>query len=158
VGDGPNAIAVLPNGRTAYVADANDGTVTPIAIKTLTAGTPITVGGNPIDIAITPDQAPVAQIHAGDFAPGSPTPFDAFGSSVAYGTITHYTWRFGDGVTVRTTVPTVQHLYTESGSFTATVTETSSAGTALKRVFTGHTMIENGGPSARASTTVIVPT
>src|SRR5512142_2290170 len=39
---------------TAYVADAA-GTVTPIAIRTNTAGTPITVGEDPSVIAITPN-------------------------------------------------------------------------------------------------------
>jgi YVTN family beta-propeller protein len=40
---------------TAYVVSAVSGTVTPILTATDTAGSPITVGSNPVAIAITPD-------------------------------------------------------------------------------------------------------
>ena len=52
---------ITPDGKTAYVANAGSGTVTPIATATGTAGPPITVGSYPGAIAITPDtvtQAP----------------------------------------------------------------------------------------------------
>ena len=52
-GGGPYAIAITPDGKTAYVA--NSGTVTPITTATDTAGTPITAGSDPYAIAITPD-------------------------------------------------------------------------------------------------------
>jgi YVTN family beta-propeller protein len=55
VGSGPDAIAITPNGQTAYVVNGGSGTVTPITIATGTAGTPITVGTDPEAIAITPD-------------------------------------------------------------------------------------------------------
>ena len=55
VGTNPDAIAITPNGATAYVANDNDGTVTPIDLAANTAGTPITVGTQPNAIAITPD-------------------------------------------------------------------------------------------------------
>ena len=54
VGDGPQAIAITPDVKTAYVANLLGGTVTPIATATNTAGPPITVGSEPIAIAITP--------------------------------------------------------------------------------------------------------
>jgi YVTN family beta-propeller protein len=41
--------------RTAYVTDNSSNTVTPIDIATNTAGTPITLGGSPVSVAITPD-------------------------------------------------------------------------------------------------------
>jgi YVTN family beta-propeller protein len=40
---------------TAYVANFSSGTVTPISTAINKAGKPITVGGNPAAIAITPD-------------------------------------------------------------------------------------------------------
>ncbi len=55
MGSGPDAIAITPNGSTAYVGNYNDDTVTPINLVTDTAGTPIPVGGAPTSIAITPD-------------------------------------------------------------------------------------------------------
>jgi YVTN family beta-propeller protein len=48
------AIAITPDGTTAYVANYNSGTVSPIDLAIDTAGTPITVGTKPIAIAIVP--------------------------------------------------------------------------------------------------------
>ena len=55
VGSNPDAIAITPDGKTAYVANDGSDTVTPIATATNTAGPPITVGSGPNAIAITPD-------------------------------------------------------------------------------------------------------
>ena len=49
------AIAITPDGKTAYVANEGSNTVTPITVATGTAGTPITVGSTPDAIAITPN-------------------------------------------------------------------------------------------------------
>jgi DNA-binding beta-propeller fold protein YncE len=55
VGSDPVAIAITPDGSTAYVADSGDGTITPIALPSGTPGPKIVVGGNPVDIGITPN-------------------------------------------------------------------------------------------------------
>ncbi len=60
VGPGPMGIAITPNGKWAYVANAGwwghmGDTVTPINLKTNKAGKPIPVGKAPIAIAITPN-------------------------------------------------------------------------------------------------------
>jgi YVTN family beta-propeller protein len=56
VGRFPDAIAITPNGKPAYVANGDGtGTVTPITTATNTAGPPITVGNDPRAIAITPN-------------------------------------------------------------------------------------------------------
>ena len=57
VGGGASAIAITPNGKTAYVANVaygGTGTVTPIRTATNTALKAITVGAEPWPIAITP--------------------------------------------------------------------------------------------------------
>ena len=57
VGTGPTAIAITPNGATAYVLDVNNGgssSVTPIATATNTPGPRIRVGNGAVAIAITP--------------------------------------------------------------------------------------------------------
>ena len=54
-GAGPDAIAITPDGKTAYVANSGSDTVTPIETVTNTAGPPIPAGHEPGDIAITPD-------------------------------------------------------------------------------------------------------
>jgi DNA-binding beta-propeller fold protein YncE len=55
VGEGAQAIAITPDGRTAYVGVWGEpGTVVPIATATNTPGQPIEVGDGPYAIAITP--------------------------------------------------------------------------------------------------------
>jgi hyaluronoglucosaminidase len=49
------AIAITPNGKTAYVADGKRRTVIPVATATGTPGTPIKLSSTPSAIAITPD-------------------------------------------------------------------------------------------------------
>lgn len=44
VGGGPWAIAITPDGKTAYVINFHSHTVTPVATATNMPGTPITVG------------------------------------------------------------------------------------------------------------------
>ena len=57
---GAYALAVAPGGGTAYVlampdSDSRQGFVVPVHIRAGTAGTPIKVGLNPVQIAFTPD-------------------------------------------------------------------------------------------------------
>ncbi len=151
VGGCPLFIAITPDGSTACVTDFEGHSVTPIDTATNTAGTAITVGDSPVGIAITPDQAPVAHFSVTPAEAGQPTGFDASASTVAVGTITTYAWDFGDGSTATTSAPTTSHTYATPGTFTATVTETDSAGTSTTQVFTGQTMSNDGGPSAVAS-------
>jgi YVTN family beta-propeller protein len=55
VGVRPAAIAITPDGKTAYVTNLLSSTVTPIATATNTPGKPIKVPRLPEAIAITPD-------------------------------------------------------------------------------------------------------
>jgi DNA-binding beta-propeller fold protein YncE len=54
IGAIPAAIAITPDGRTAYIADGNHRTVIPVATATNTPGKPIKIGRIPKAIAITP--------------------------------------------------------------------------------------------------------
>ena len=158
VGGGPWSIAVTPDSKTVYVGNSNDNTVTPIDVATGIAGAAITGVGVPRSLAITPDQAPVANFAVTSASPGQPTTFDASSSTVRFGTIASYRWDFGDGSpAVTTATPTTSHVYAGSGSFTATVTETSSAGTSTGgEVYTGQTASRVGSPSAQATRSVII--
>jgi YVTN family beta-propeller protein len=51
----PAAIAITPDGTTAWVADSTIGIVTPITLATGAVGSPVIVGSHPSQIAITPD-------------------------------------------------------------------------------------------------------
>src|SRR5215471_7519009 len=55
IGAIPTAIAITPDGKTAYIADEHPATVTPVTTATGTPGKPINIGGFPWAIAITPD-------------------------------------------------------------------------------------------------------
>jgi hypothetical protein len=48
------------------------------------------------------------------------------------------------------------HAFGAAGNYTVTLTETDTAGTSMKRVFTGQTLSRNGGPSARTAHSVSV--
>ena len=54
VGSGALAIAIMPDGKTAYVVCYASGTVTPITTATNTPGKPIKLGQGLFAIAITP--------------------------------------------------------------------------------------------------------
>ena len=153
---GPSAIAITPDGVTAYIANLGSDNVLPLTLATRTAGSPIPAGNGPIAAVITPDQAPVAALSVTAGRPGTETSFDASASTVRFGTIASYAWSFGDGATLTTTTPTATHVYAAAGTYTATVTETSSGGTSVARVYTGQTMIRSGGPQAAATVDVVV--
>jgi YVTN family beta-propeller protein len=53
-GVAPNAIAITPDGKTAYVTNQLSGTVTPIRTATNTALPPVKTGFSPDAIAIAP--------------------------------------------------------------------------------------------------------
>src|SRR5690348_2494650 len=55
VGHSPCAIAITPNGRTAYVVNCDDDTLTPISLATGTPKPAINFGRTPGAIAITPN-------------------------------------------------------------------------------------------------------
>jgi len=54
--------------------------------------------------------------------------FDASYSSPGSGSITNYTWNFGDGNTTTTTDPSITHYYTNEGDHTVTLNITNSDG------------------------------
>jgi YVTN family beta-propeller protein len=159
VGNNPYDIAITPDQASAYVANYNKeaaSVVTPINLDTNVAGSSITAENGPDSVAITPDQAPVASFTVTPGTAGSASSFDASASTVAYGTITSYAWSFGDGYSATTSTPTTTHVYGTAGSYTATVTETDSAGTSMTQVFTGQTVSRNGGSAAQTSRSLTV--
>ena len=149
VGSDPIAIAFAPDGATAFAVNTLSDSVTPIDTATNTPGTPIPVGHNPNGIAITPDQAPTARFRAGAAPAGSPTSFDASGSSGPSSPVVQFHWDFGDGTIAVSTEPVGSHVYANPGSYTVALTVRDAAGTNTRTIFTGQTMSRNGGPTAR---------
>jgi YVTN family beta-propeller protein len=73
VGANPQAIAITPDGSTAFVANYGSDTVTPIRTVSRRAGTPIPVGRQPWAIAITPDGKTA---YVADYGSDSVTPIN----------------------------------------------------------------------------------
>lgn len=147
----PFAIAITPDHQRIVSADPFSNVAYIVEIPSGTVGPNITVGSQPEGIAITPDQAPTASFVVSTAPAGSPTSFDASASSSPRGTIVSYAWNFGDGTLVTTASPTITHTYAAPGNYAVTLRVTNSAGTSTTQTFTGHTVSNNGGPSALTS-------
>ena len=74
VGGHSAAIAVTPDGQTAYVVNGTSGTVVPVSTATNASGPPIHVGGDPAAIAVTPDGKTAYVISAPPSGPGTIIP------------------------------------------------------------------------------------
>ena len=148
--DVTGGVSFTPDGKFGY-APLFDRSVAVIdTSRRVIAGT-IAVRGSPQLAAVTPDQAPVARLAVASAPAGRRTRLNASASTVRYGTIARYAWKFGDGISAVTATPVTGHVYAGPGRYTVTVTETSSGGTSTTRVFTGTSVIRNGGPSAVAA-------
>jgi PKD repeat protein len=158
------ALAIAPDGRTAFVSDASfDGSgsgslVVPVDLTTEPPTVKTAMSGfqDPVWIAITPDQAPVADFTVTSAPAGLATAFDASISGAPSTSIVSYAWDFGDGARETTTGPRTTHVYAQNATYQASVTETDAAGTSTTRVYTGQQVLRNGGPSAGATKSVVI--
>lgn len=154
----PNSIAFTPDGQTAFVANFVSATLSRIdGVKAPTQ----TVSSFPLSgvfgfaVAITPDQAPTANFSFTKPSLNQPVTFNASASTSPTGSISQYSWNFGDGsAPVTVTSPTIKHTYKTTGTFIVTLTVTNSAGTSTTQTFTGQTMSNNGGPTAQLAKTI----
>lgn len=158
-GNAPFGIAITPDSQTGYVSNFGSDDVTPFSTITqmIAAAIPMDAGNNgPFGIAISPDQAPTAAFVSTPAPVGSPTSFDASASTSPVGTVAVYAWDFGDGNMATVFTPFIDHIYNSAGNFIVTLTVTNSAGTSTTQTFTGQTVSNNGGPSARLSQPITI--
>lgn len=146
----PDAIVLTPDQTLAYVAHEQSNNV---GIVNLTLNPPVTILNIPVgnrtgDITVTPDQAPFAFFNSNLGTAGTPSTFDASDSVSPVGSIATYSWDFGDGTTIETTMPIITHTYANAGLYTVTLVVTNTAGTSLLQVFTGQTVRNNGSLNA----------
>jgi DNA-binding beta-propeller fold protein YncE len=153
-------MAIVPSGATLYLMCTINSQMIAIDTATNSAGSPSaspSTYGTPTGIAFVPDQAPTAAVTVTSAPAGSPTTFNASSSSSPVGTIASYAWNFGDGHTLKTTHASITHTYATANTFSVTLTVTNSQGTSTKKVFTGNTMSNNGGPTAKVVERVTIP-
>jgi YVTN family beta-propeller protein len=153
-GDFPG-LFFTPDGKFAYVT-LQDRSIGVIDTSRDAVVRTVAIRGVPRGPAVTPDQAPAARMAVTPAPAGRRTGFDASASTVRYGTIASYAWKFGDGTTATTTTPVATHVYTTPGTYTVKLKETSSGGTSTTKVFTGETMSRNGGPSAVTTAVAVI--
>lgn len=114
-------------------------------------------GLRPSGIALSGEVAPVASVRSTPGTTAAPVVLTADASRRAGALpIASYDWDFGDGRTVTTDVPTVEHRYAREGEYTASVTLTDISGNSTRVVYDGSRTIRNGSETARAETRVVV--
>jgi 6-phosphogluconolactonase (cycloisomerase 2 family) len=171
-GDDPNSVAVTPDSKYVYVSnygmfewepgEPTNSTVTALSVATgggLSAipGSPFATGYAPTELAVSPDEGPVAAFTPTAAPTGDATTFDATASSDPDYSPASYRWGFGDGQVETTSSATTAHTYTNSGAYTATLTVTDTAGCSTEQIFTGQTVSCNGSSKAEISHPVTVP-
>jgi YVTN family beta-propeller protein len=163
VGEGPRGVTIAPDGKRTYVASGyfpSHSSDTFLTIDTgsdeLLPGGSIEVGSEPLGVAIVPDQAPLASLASATGTAGQSVQLDASTSGDPDGQIARYDWDFGDGQETLDAGPTPTHIYSDAGTYQATVTLTDSEGCSTKFVFTGATASCNGSLVATATSTVQV--
>ena len=151
--DYPSAIAITPDSRVAWMAFehgiALDGGL--LAIDTernMQLGPSKFAGNRPESMAIVPDQSPRASFSASSAVTGSPTAFNATGSSDPDGSVARYDWAFGDGASAFDVGSKPTHRYARVGTYKVVLTVTDNEGCSAPLVYTGQTASCAGGAMA----------
>ncbi len=165
----PVGLTLSPSGGSLYAVDYGTSKLLPFSVEADGLLAPLTCtpssnceAGSQSDytqsIATQPDQGPLAALSATAAPAGSPTLFDASGSSAAPGgEVVRWDWNFGDGTALENGGPKPQHTYASPGAYTATVTVSDQDGCSSRLIFTGQTAYCNGSTAAQATRTVTVP-
>jgi YVTN family beta-propeller protein len=147
VGNEPFELAFTPDGRTVYVADARSSDVTPIEVASSKALTPIELPAQgPWQVAVTPNQSPTAGFTAPSATVDAPAFFSGATSTDPDGTVSSYSWTFGDGWVA--TGVAASHAYAAPGIYNARLSVVDNEGCGSEEVFTGRTAYCSGNPAA----------
>ena len=166
-GKGLNSAAITPDGKYIYFTNFEDKTLITVDTATHTPNTH-QLENHPSMVAIAPDQAPLAAFTSTIATTGRKSTFDASASLTPTGTIINYFWDFGDGQTLNTPNPSVDHIFTEAKTYKVMLTVTNSAGTSNKQIISYYSFTNdefgsynmpisnNGGPAATTSNAISV--
>lgn len=155
VGSEPYETAITPDGKTLYVANFQSETISVIDTQTDAVKTTIPdTGGGPWQIVVAPDQSPLPTFVTTQSKSGGPVTFNGAGSLDLDGTVTGFSWTFGDGATLAGG-STVTHKYAKGGTYTASLAVTDNEGCSVALVFTGRTAYCNGSAAASRAIKVL---
>jgi YVTN family beta-propeller protein len=160
VGSEPHGIAVDPNGKFAYVVNQGTNNVSVIDVAANTAvADRFAVGASPTAIAVTPNQAPAAELTFTEnpIHPGDSVTFDASGSEDDEG-VASYEFSFGDGKRQTGAAATATQAFAAPGTYAVTVKTTDALGCSTPDTFLfgGQTAFCNGLPTAQITRQVTV--
>jgi PKD domain len=149
---------VTPDGKRLMVEHFDPPQITTVDTATnQVAGAPLPFGKGLGQIAIVPDQSPLAAFAVPTkVRPGVPAIFNGGGSTDPDGTVANFAWQFGDGATATGPAPTATHTYAKPGDYNAVLTLTDNEGCSVPMVFTGQTASCHGSPGAAQTQTVEV--
>lgn len=149
IGNCPVSVFASPDSAVVIATNSIDNTISTIDTQSNNASV-ISLPGlsSPVAIVVSPDQTPLAAFTQGKAQAQSPTIFDASTSLTGVGSIANYAWDFGDGQTLSTKNPVVNHTYTKPGAYSVTLTVINSANTSFFQTFTGQNVGNNGGTSS----------
>jgi YVTN family beta-propeller protein len=156
VGSEPFEPALTPDGRSLYVPNYESDTVSVVDTTALQVTATIPVAGGPWQMAIVPDQSPIASFGVGKRIAGKPVAFDGAASSDPDGLIAAFDWSFGDGGTSTGAEPSVKHTYKKARTYSAALTVTDNEGCSAALVFTGRTAYCSGSTLATQTKNVKV--
>ncbi|HTU86697.1 MAG TPA: PKD domain-containing protein [Solirubrobacteraceae bacterium] len=124
---------------------------------TLTATDDLEVQSAPVSTDITVDATPTAAFTASSnsVTAGSTVYFNGSGSSDSVGTITGYSWSFGDGTGSASEAPS--HTYPTAGTYPVTLTVTNNAGQTASQTWS-VTVSSVSSPTPPTTTSTPSPT
>lgn len=158
----PYRVAISPDGKHLYTTDGGPAGTSVYQLDIATNGTlsqiasPVGAGTAPRDVAVSPDQPPVASFIATAGLAGTVTSFDGSGSTAPGSSITRYDWTFGDGASAADAGPSPSHVYAAPGTYEARLTVTSANGCGGQYVGDGNTTYCNGSPATITTTRQVV--
>ena len=153
---GARAVAISPDGNHAYIGGSSSLAAYDLStIAGLTARGLPTMTGAIGGLAFAADQAPQAKFNPVPAPAGSASTFEGGPSLDGDGSVTSWSWDFGDGTT--STGPQTAHVYATPGTYTARLTVTDDEGCSTTSKYTGQQLSCSGSPYATAMAVMTFP-
>jgi YVTN family beta-propeller protein len=150
-------VALMPDGRSGYVSSFGPGTLTGFDTGTLLSAAPLIVGEATGQLAIVPNQPPVASFATPKrVRPRVPAKLNASATVDPDGAPAAFAWSFGDGNSAVLGAPGGSHAFARPGRYQVTLTVTDNEGCSNAFVITGQTASCNGSAIASQTRTVRV--